>query len=415
MPDISVLGENNGILIIDCNNRSRNIPNPIKPTATPTITATPTPTSSPTPSPTTTSTPSITLTPTQTLTPTPTTPNQTPTPTTTVTPTPTITPTPTQTPTPTITNTPTPTPTITVTPTYYAPTYNYANYNNQASWGGSSWVTTKGTNGGPSSYGTFDQSGNVWEWNDAVSSNNRCLRGGAYNTTSQTSLSASSRNLFNPSAIGISARGFGFRISSLSNPNNYSDFLYIGNSNNTADNTGYGAVNYNFYIKKFCITNAEYAEFLNAIAQTDTYGLFSSFVSYVNSGGSYDRGGITRTGSTGSFQYSADVYMAEKPLMFSSWFMAARYANWLHNNKPTGLQNTATTEDGAYPLNGSIGGIVVKNSNAKYYIPSENEWYKAAYYDSVNQKYWDYATQFDTAPSAVTADIYGNGVLPWEI
>ncbi len=400
--DISVIGSVNNTLIINCNNRSRNLPTPIKsiiPTQTPTITAIPTPTLTITPTPT----------PTASVTDSTPTPTPTSTPTTTITPTPTVTIVPT--PTPTVTSTPTTTPTPTVTPTYFAPTYNYANYNNQASWGGTAWVTTKGTNGGPSSFGTFDQSGNVWEWNDAISSSNRGLRGGSYNTTAQTALSSASRNLYNPSAIGISARGFGFRIASINNFYNYDEFLYIGGINNSADNTGYGAVSYSYYIQKYCVTNNQFTIFLNAIAQTDTNGVYSSYVSYVNNGGSYTRAGIIRTGSQGTYSYSADVYMSEKPVMFTSWFMAARYANWLHNDKPVGLQNSSTTENGAYPLNGALGGVIVKNQDAKYYIPTENEWYKAAYFDISTNRYWDYATQSDSAPSTVVADIYGNGVI----
>jgi formylglycine-generating enzyme required for sulfatase activity len=45
-----------------------------------------------------------------------------------------------------------------------------------------------------------------------------------------------------------------------------------------------------------------------------------------------------------------------------------------------------------------------RNANAHYYLPSEDEWYKAAYYDpnkSGGAGYWDYATGSDTAPTAV--------------
>ena len=50
----------------------------------------------------------------------------------------------------------------------YYPGPNYANYLRLANWNSSTTgnVTTVGSNGGPSSYGTYDQSGNVNEWND---------------------------------------------------------------------------------------------------------------------------------------------------------------------------------------------------------------------------------------------------------
>ena len=52
-----------------------------------------------------------------------------------------------------------------------------------------------------------------------------------------------------------------------------------------------------------------------------------------------------------------------------------------------------------------------KNSGATFYIPTENQWYKAAYYKggSTNAGYWDYATQSDTDPTAVTANGTGIG------
>ena len=51
------------------------------------------------------------------------------------------------------------------------------------------------------------------------------------------------------------------------------------------------------------------------------------------------------------------------------------------------------------------------NSGATYYIPTENQWYKAAYYKGggTNAGYWNYATQSDTAPTAVTAGSTGIG------
>ena len=42
-----------------------------------------------------------------------------------------------------------------------------------------------------------------------------------------------------------------------------------------------------------------------------------------------------------------------------------------------------------------------RNPGAKYVIPTENEWYKAAYYDPSNSSYWTYPTQSNTAPSNV--------------
>jgi formylglycine-generating enzyme len=45
-----------------------------------------------------------------------------------------------------------------------------------------------------------------------------------------------------------------------------------------------------------------------------------------------------------------------------------------------------------------------RNANSHYFLPSEDEWYKAAYYDPNKPGgagYWDYATGSDSAPTAV--------------
>jgi sulfatase modifying factor 1 len=61
-------------------------------------------------------------------------------------------------------------------------------------------------------YGTFDQGGNAWEFNDEiVSSSNRGLRGGAFNSTGHA-LQSSNRSNYDPTS-GLDS--IGFRVSSL--------------------------------------------------------------------------------------------------------------------------------------------------------------------------------------------------------
>ena len=172
------------------------------------------------------------------------------------------------------------------------------------------------------------------------------------------------------------------------------DWVNVGNAGNAADSTSYGAVSYAYQIGKYEVTNAQYGAFLNAAAKTDSYGLYNSSMS------SY---GITRSGSSGSYTYSVTTALANRPVVYVSWFDAARMANWMMNG-----QGSGSTETGTYTLNGAISGIVLANAGAQVYIPTENEWYKAAYY-SPNYGgtgvggYWTYATQSDTVPTAVTA------------
>jgi len=176
-------------------------------------------------------------------------------------------------------------------------------------------------------------------------------------------------------------------------------FETVGDINNSNDSTGYGNVSYVYQIGQYLVTNCEYAAFLNAVASTDSYGVYNATM------GSEAQGGITRSGTSGSYSYSVKANMSNKPVVFVSWFNCARYCNWLHNGKGNG-----STETGAYTLNGATtGNAVVKNANASYSIPIENEWYKAAYYKGggANAGYWLYATQSNSAPTCVAVDTTG--------
>lgn len=152
---------------------------------------------------------------------------------------------------------------------------------------------------------------------------------------------------------------------------------------------GYGAVAYSYLIARNETTISDYAQFLNSVAKTDPYGLWNS-----DMGSNAKIAGITRSGSPGSYVYSVTGSGA-RPITYVSWFDAARYANWLHNG-----QGTGDTETGAYTLNGATGGnAVARNAGAIVWIPTENEWFKAAYYDptkGASGGYWLHGNQSDT-------------------
>lgn len=171
------------------------------------------------------------------------------------------------------------------------------------------------------------------------------------------------------------------------------DWVTVGDPGNAADVTGYGAVGYVYKIGKYEVTNAQYADFLTAVAATDTYDLYSW--NMANTGSGY-QGGITRSGSSGSYTYSTIVSREYWPVNHVSLYDSLRFANWLHNGQPTGAQDSTTTEDGAYTFSG-IYSVGARNSGATIFLPSEDEWYKAAYYKGggTSTGYWDYPAGAD--------------------
>jgi len=179
------------------------------------------------------------------------------------------------------------------------------------------------------------------------------------------------------------------------------NWALVGDAGNTADTelmsdgtTDYGRVNYAYKIGTYEVTNNQYCEFLKAVAVTDTYGLYSTNMN------TSTWGGIQRTGSQGSYQYTVKSGQGNKPVIYVSWHDALRFANWFHNGQPSGLQSSSTTENGTYTFGGATT-VSNRNTGATFWLPSENEWYKAAYYKKggTNAGYWNYATQSDVLPT----------------
>jgi formylglycine-generating enzyme len=206
-------------------------------------------------------------------------------------------------------------------------------------------------------------------------------------------------------AFALSAAAYGVTIPTV----------LIGNPGNPADTrnpeyqfhpNGIGSVDYEFRIGATEVSNSHYVEFLNAVAATDPYGLYNAFMA------SDTRGGIVRSGVNGNYTYTVKVPALsvtytydEKPVVFVSSGDAMRFVNWLHNGQPAGPQDASTTEDGAYTLHGAVTeadlSVVIHNPGARWWLPTEDEWYKAAYHksDGVTGNYWDYPTRTNSAPN----------------
>ncbi|MEK0451710.1 MAG: hypothetical protein RL088_3978 [Verrucomicrobiota bacterium] len=181
------------------------------------------------------------------------------------------------------------------------------------------------------------------------------------------------------------------------------EFITIGNMGNAPDATTYGRVDYPYRIGKYEVTINQYTAFLNAVAASDNYSLYAPELAT-----DATVAGISRSGAPGSYIYSV-IGDGNRPVSYVNWFDAARMANWMHNGEPTGPQDASTTEDGAYTLNGAMSGIINRNNGARVYVPSENEWYKAAYYDPALNAgtggYWLYPMRSNSTPNNLVGSL----------
>ena len=168
------------------------------------------------------------------------------------------------------------------------------------------------------------------------------------------------------------------------------DFVDIGYANNDAQSAanrahaqsggdGYGAVGYNYRMGKFEVTAAQWASVISADSNVGNAGTWSG----------------------------------SQPTASSSWYESAKFANWL---------TSGNAYSGAYQFNGS-GTLTNVNRAAAvaaygtvYVLPTEDEWYKAAYLKSDGSGYTLYATG-DSIPSAgAGGENYANVLgSPWNI
>lgn len=181
------------------------------------------------------------------------------------------------------------------------------------------------------------------------------------------------------------------------------DFVTVGNPGNAGwvdDPYAIGAVSYSYRIAKYEVTNAQYVDFLNAV---DSAG--ANVLSLYNSNMSTSVfGGINYVAGAGiGSKYAIKSGRDKNPVAFVSWYDAIRFTNWLHNG-----QGASDTEDGAYTIQGgtptpSNGLSIVRNPGAKWWLPSEDEWFKAGFHknDGITGNYWSFATSSNDFPFSV--------------
>jgi sulfatase modifying factor 1 len=188
------------------------------------------------------------------------------------------------------------------------------------------------------------------------------------------------------------------------------EFVTVKDTGNPTDKiTNSGKVDYIFEIAKYQVTNAQYAEFLNAVAvHSDPYNLYN-----IN----MERGlfgGIKRIEQDGCYFYAPLEGYSDLPVVYVSWFDAARFCNWLHFEKPQQGESVLETTEGnsevgayntsVFSKGRGIQKVVTHNPEAKFWIPTLDEWNKAAYFDPTKDGkggYWLYPTRSDAKPNAV--------------
>ena len=177
------------------------------------------------------------------------------------------------------------------------------------------------------------------------------------------------------------------------------DFVTIGNAGNAADTggtVGRGAVSYNYRIGKYEITNAQWNAFTAAAGAPTGNSV----------------------GGQNPYNENSDYTGIQQPTNCVSWFEALQFCNYLTSgNKSKGVYQFSG--DNANP--GDFLGINRVAAKATYgiiyFLPTADEWYKAAFYKPDNSGYSIYANGQNTLPSADNGWNYTGGLYsePWNV
>ncbi|PHQ79594.1 MAG: hypothetical protein COB69_07640, partial [Phycisphaera sp.] len=187
--------------------------------------------------------------------------------------------------------------------------------------------------------------------------------------------------------LAIIACVFAAQTSAQAPPDYGFNFTTIGAVGNAAYNgfdglgniTGRGSVGYEYRIAKNELRTSQFVDFMTVLG-----GINPDFVIFNQP---------LEWGASGRFQPDGSIKFhlisqeaGDWPVSGFSWRLGAMYANWLHNDRAPTL---AAVSNGAYDIetfirNPNGPGFLdqtTRNPDAKYWIPSLDEWLKAAHYD----------------------------------
>jgi formylglycine-generating enzyme required for sulfatase activity len=114
---------------------------------------------------------------------------------------------------------------------------------------------------------------------------------------------------------------------------------------------------------------------------------------------------IEKANAVGGVGITLDDRGPDFPATSVTWYEAARFVNWL--NESTGHHVAYKFDDmGNFQLwepmdAGYDANNLYRNGLAHYFLPSLNEWHKAAYYDPIAGVYNDYPTGSDAVPDGI--------------
>lgn len=160
------------------------------------------------------------------------------------------------------------------------------------------------------------------------------------------------------------------------------------------DRIGRGSVSYEYRIARTEVTSGQWIEFLNTFSPRPMPESVRALVTPFNEfydgptwfgGTRIEFDPLARTARYELRQSTPEAFRF--PVWGVSWRMAALYSNWLHNAKTTewesllsGAYDTATW--GQDPTTGSFTDSLTHQAGARFWIPTLDEWGKAAFYDS---------------------------------
>jgi len=114
---------------------------------------------------------------------------------------------------------------------------------------------------------------------------------------------------------------------------------------------------------------------------------------------------IDKANTLGGLGITKSTNGAEKPATSVSWFEAAQFVNWLNTDSGS-MPAYKFDTGGNFQLwqSGDVGynpNNLYRNRLARYFLPSMDEWYKAAYYDAGGGIYYDYPTGSNSVPDGI--------------